>query len=189
VPKSQSQYILAIFFTLLLGIFYEAWNTLTLLFDTYYGLTPPIPPSPTSLTVYILQGFIPTWHTLVKSLLRVGTAVVAYFLMLIAMTYNTGLFVAVVVGLGLGHLLFGGVAARILRVKSLFLVTGKHAKQAVNPERVRGVSGGDENGTDWTDGVSMTPMSPNAMGMKIGAAGNGGVVVEEENPDFALCCN
>jgi hypothetical protein len=48
---------------------------------------------------------------IMRSLLRMGTVGLAYLLMLIVMSFNVGLVLAVLFGLGLGSLMWGDVIA------------------------------------------------------------------------------
>lgn len=49
----------------------------------------------------------------IRGTTRIVIATVAYLLMLVVMTYNVGLCVATVLGLGLGSAVFGGFARRV----------------------------------------------------------------------------
>ena len=50
--------------------------------------------------------FLSTYH-FIQTLLHILQMGISYLLMLIAMTFNVYLFLAVILGAGLGHLLFG----------------------------------------------------------------------------------
>ena len=52
-------------------------------------------------------------HT-IQTMLHIVQMTISYLLMLIAMTFNTYLFIAVILGAGLGHFLFGWRRASVL---------------------------------------------------------------------------
>lgn len=63
-------------------------------------------PSKPPVTTFRRPAVIPLRAKVLNSLMFAGSLAIAYLLMLIAMTYNASLFMAVIVGLGMGHFLF-----------------------------------------------------------------------------------
>ena len=65
----------------------------------------------------MLVGFRPRLlspYHLVQTLLHILQMGISYLLMLIAMTFNIYLFLAVILGAGLGHFLFGWRRTRVI---------------------------------------------------------------------------
>ncbi|KAJ3116964.1 hypothetical protein HDU96_008254 [Phlyctochytrium bullatum] len=108
VPTTQAAYAAAIIGSLLLGVLFELWLLIVGFVDGTLAA------KGIGSTVGEKTGTVPrvSKGKLVRSLVRGGmrmvTAFLAYILMLLAMTYNAGIFAAVIIGLGLGSMLFGG---------------------------------------------------------------------------------
>ncbi|KAJ3213142.1 hypothetical protein HDU67_003229 [Dinochytrium kinnereticum] len=124
-PKTPVHYFLAWLLTFVLALLYEAWVSLPMRLERRYPSLANLRVDPIvasrrgsdSTVVYegvdggdvegfkgkMIRGFY-------RGGMRIVGAALAYVLMLIVMTFNLGLFFAVVVGLGIGSSLFGGAA-------------------------------------------------------------------------------
>ncbi|KAI8819223.1 Ctr copper transporter family-domain-containing protein [Fimicolochytrium jonesii] len=119
IPRTSGQYFgtwLAVF---LLGIFYEAWNTFVATYESKLlqrhkatdtvsktGLVPPNTASPIARPTQQGNVVQRIQRAVVRGLAKFVTVTVAYALMLVAMTFNVGLFFAVVLGLAIGSAIF-----------------------------------------------------------------------------------
>ncbi|KAJ3271542.1 hypothetical protein HK104_004680, partial [Borealophlyctis nickersoniae] len=105
VPRTGAHYAAAWVSTFLLSILYEATSAAQFVVEDRRA------------RMELSSSTLPSWsHTIIagilRGLVRIWMASLAYILMLIVMTYNVGLFFAAVVGLGVGAAVFGGVAKR-----------------------------------------------------------------------------
>lgn len=78
------------------------------LLPTEFAITPE---TSESITVYIVlilfRSRICNWHHFVQTFLHIVQVTISYFLMLIFMTYNVWLCLAVALGAGFGYFVFG----------------------------------------------------------------------------------
>jgi copper transporter 1 len=121
ILDTRAKYVLAVIGVLLLGIAMEALVEAQTLVYHYllrmYAMTKVVDVSDDSLKKELLDHTseimmdrqLPSWCLAIVTLIYICTMVAAYFLMLVAMTYEIGLFMAAIIGLGLGYFFFKNV--------------------------------------------------------------------------------
>ncbi|TPX57709.1 hypothetical protein PhCBS80983_g03618 [Powellomyces hirtus] len=120
VPRTPLQYAGTWLVIFLFGILYEGWNAwiatseanllsrtakhhdTTTAKTSKNGLIPITPSPPRALTTWTIRFKRGLFRAMAKAI----TVTAAYFLMLVAMTFNVGLFIAVVAGLAVGSAIF-----------------------------------------------------------------------------------
>ncbi|KAJ3171741.1 hypothetical protein HK101_011244 [Irineochytrium annulatum] len=146
VPQTNAQYAGAWIFCYVLAVSYEAWLTFTAWALTRtagkavvrparraekQGVDASADPGSNAIlgdgaaTGSVSRGTL-VGVAVVRGLMRTVSAIIAYLLMLIVMSYNIGLFFAVVLGLGTGSAIFGG--------KLLILAKGAASARGGNVE-------------------------------------------------------
>ncbi|TPX37408.1 hypothetical protein SmJEL517_g00462 [Synchytrium microbalum] len=129
VPRTTVQYGFTLLGCFILAIIYEGFLALHIVLDTYIGTTKDQNKSLQSFPTSASQStnsstpiqparskarFAWPWTQMVlRGLLRLINATLAYALMLIAMTYNVGLFFGVVLGLAVGSMATTGILKAI----------------------------------------------------------------------------
>ncbi|XP_057326985.1 high affinity copper uptake protein 1 isoform X2 [Microplitis mediator] len=83
-------------------LFWKTYNTLQ-----YRSVTAPPEKNPTTEDSRVVQPTMLSWMHTFQTLLHIIQIILSYFLMLIFMTYNVWLCVAVVLGAAIGYFLFG----------------------------------------------------------------------------------
>jgi copper transporter 1 len=121
VPQNTTQYVLSWFACLMAAIFYEAlqvfvsfmelkWAPKLVELDSKGSVfgeqTTRKPISPFAHVCGISQGVPGILQSLCRAVLRMVSTTLGYALMLIAMTFNVGLFFAVIAGFGIGSFVF-----------------------------------------------------------------------------------
>ncbi|XP_008555745.1 high affinity copper uptake protein 1 isoform X2 [Microplitis demolitor] len=83
-------------------LFWKTYNTLQ-----YRSVTVPPEKNPTTEDSRVVQPTMLSWMHTFQTLLHIIQIILSYFLMLIFMTYNVWLCIAVVLGAAIGYFLFG----------------------------------------------------------------------------------
>jgi copper transporter 1 len=122
VPQNIGQYVLSWFACFFAAIVYEAlqvyvsfmelkWSPTRVCLDsngTVFGeKTKPTVVSPWKHVAGLSQGSLGVMNAVMRAVLRMISTTLGYALMLIAMTFNVGLFFAVISGFGIGTFVFG----------------------------------------------------------------------------------
>lgn len=103
VPHTGAQYFGSFLVIVLLGIIYELIGTIRSRLEQNW--------SQKDISVPCKYSFLQFKTDTLRGCLRMVEILISYLLMLIAMTYNVGLFFAVVIGFGLGTFLFGRLSS------------------------------------------------------------------------------
>ena len=122
VPKTTVQYVLSWFACMILAVMYEALQVFISFMELKWSPTPvtldsqgalfgektgkALPMSPWRHIAGFSQGSKGVLVALMRAILRMISIALGYSLMLIAMTFNVGLFFAVVSGVGVGTFVF-----------------------------------------------------------------------------------
>jgi len=119
VPQTVVSYVIAVFGTFLLAILYEGLKVFKIKMElswraqlrkklqqksTQLDDTPLMPTGEVSKRPYDF------WIEIQRSMLKMLETFLHYILMLLAMTFNVGLFIAIIAGVGVGSLLFAPFA-------------------------------------------------------------------------------
>ena len=122
IPRTTAQYVLSWFACMILAVMYEALQVFITFMELKWSPTPatldsqgtlfgekagkPSPISPWRHVAGLSQGSKGVLNALMRAILRMTSIALGYALMLIAMTFNVGLFFAVVSGVGIGTFIF-----------------------------------------------------------------------------------
>lgn len=122
---NYGEYIGTCLFVIFLGIFLEWLTTFRELYPRsfssaggYFGAATPNAAAAAAGDGHDAKPAGFSVQHLVKTILYMFGVTIAYFLMLIAMTFNVGLFISAVLGLTIGYFIFGPIRARCGSVKS-----------------------------------------------------------------------
>jgi len=114
VPRTDGQYAAAVIGIILLGIIFEGLQSFRALMEFKWKYPSPqsvsegeIEPLNGNQLTLSFGGPFQLWLDLQRAVIYVAEVFIGYCLMLIAMTFNVGLFLAVLAGLFVGHFTFG----------------------------------------------------------------------------------
>ena len=105
---SWLSYFLSLFAVFLFSVFYQYMEDRRLRLKLLKPSPPPESSAQTPLLFHKLRARKWAPHQLAGAILFGVNSAIGYFLMLAVMSFNAGVFVAVVVGLAVGYLLFRG---------------------------------------------------------------------------------
>jgi hypothetical protein len=115
IPRNGIEYFFSVLALILLSIFYEFLIAYYTVLEATWGLNITAAVFPYKLPGQDLAiGSPPYSIAATRFILKFITSTLGYALMLVTMTFNVGLFFAVVFGLAVGHVLFVGLAKRAL---------------------------------------------------------------------------